>query len=281
MRLGQVRWNGAVTAAIFDLYSARPIPDYTLGDLILRAEKEGESLPALASGLASRQPVSAKPILPLHPKEVWAAGAGYASAAAVRDAALPGGNAFHQQVHNAARPEFVLKGTSRICVGPGQSIGIRPDSTFTTPAPELAVILGAKGHILGYTLANDVTARDLEYENPYYLAQAKSYYASCALGPVMITADEISDPYALEMSMQICRRGEPIFEARVSTSELARKVETLIEYLMRANPVPASSVLLTGSGITVGREGALADGDVVTIRMPQFGELTNTAALLN
>lgn len=281
MKLGQVRWNGAVTAAIFDLYSARPIPDYTLTDLILRAEKEGETLPALASRLASRQPVSAKPLIPLSPKEVWAAGSGYLSAAAQRDAELSGGHDFHQQAHRASRPEFVFKGTGRICVGPGQAIGIRPDSTFTAPAPELAVILGTKGHILGYTLANDVTARDLEYENPYYIAQAKSYSASCALGPVMITSDEIPDPYSLEMSIHICRGSQSIFEARVSTTELARKLESSIEYLLRANPVPAASVLLSGSGIVVAREAALAEGDVVTISAPQIGELTNPAAVLS
>jgi len=281
MRLGQVKWNGAVTAAIFDVCSARPIPDYTLGDLILRAEKEGESLPALASGLASRQPVSAHPLIPLHPREVWAAGATYAAAAAARDAGLSGGNGYHRQTHLALRPEFVFKGTARVCVGPGQSIGIRPDSAFTAPAPELAVVLGAKGRILGYTLANDVTARDLEYENPFYIGQAKSYSASCALGPVMVTADEIPDPHALELSVHIHRRGEQIFEARVSTSGLVRKLETLVDYLMRANPVPPGSVLLTGSGIMVHREAALADGDSVTIRMQQLGELTNTASLLN
>ncbi len=281
MKLGQVKWNGAVTAAIFDLYSARPIPDYTLTDLILRAEKECESLSALASRLASRQPVSAKPLIPLYPKEVWAAGAGYASAAALRDAEVSGGQDFHQKVHRADRPEFVFKGTSRICVGPGQSIGIRPDSTFTAPAPELGVILGAKGRVIGYTLANDVTARDLEYENPYYLAQAKSYSASCALGPVVVTADEIPDPHALEMSMHICRGSQLIFEAHVSTSELVRKLDTLIDYLMRANPVPAASVLLTGSGIVVAREAALVEGDVITIRMPEIGELANPACVLS
>ncbi len=281
MRLGQVKWNGAVTAAIFDVCSARPIPDYTLTDLILRAEKEGEALPHLAAGLASRHPVSAVPLIPLHPKEVWAAGATYASSAIARDAGLAGGNAYHQQSHAAHRPEFVFKGTSRVCVGPGQAIGIRPDSTFTAPAPELAVVLGAKGRIIGYTLANDVTARDLEYENPFYMAQAKSYNASCALGPVMITADEIPDPHALEMSVHIHRGGEQIFQAQASTSDLIRKLENLIEYLMRANPVPAGSVLLTGSGVMVHRDAALADGDSVTIRMHQLGELTNTAALLN
>jgi 2-dehydro-3-deoxy-D-arabinonate dehydratase len=276
-----VKWNGAITAAIFDAFSARPIPDYTLTDLILRAEKEGENLPALAARLATRQPVSAKPLIPLHPKEVWAAGATYAVSAAARDAGLPGGNLFHQQSHRAPRPEFVFKGTSRVCVGPGQSIGIRPDSAFTAPAPELAVVLGAKGRILGYTLANDVTARDLEYENPFYIGQAKSYNASCALGPVMITADEIPDPHALVMSVHIHRYGRQIFEAQSSTSDLMRKLETLIEYLMCANPVPPGSVLLTGSGIMVHRDAALAHGDSVTIRMHQLGELTNTAAVLN
>ena len=281
MRLGQVKWNGAVTAAIFDTCSARPIPDYTLNDLILRAEKEGESLPAVACRLASRQPVSAHPLIPLHPREVWAAGATYAAAAAARDAGLPGGTGYHQQAHHAPRPEFVFKGTSRVCVGPGQSVGIRPDSAYTTPAPELAVILGAKGRIIGYTLANDVTALDLEYENPFYIAQAKSYSASCALGPVMVTADEIPDPHALEMSVHIHRNGEPIFQAQVSTGGLARTLETLIGYLLRANPVPPGSVLLTGSGIMVHREAALAHGDSITIRMQQLGELTNTAAILN
>ena len=279
MRLGQVKWNGAITAAIFDVCSARPIPDYTLGDLILRAEKEGESLPALASGLASRQPVSAIPLIPPHPKEVWAAGSGYASAAVARDAALPGGHAFHQQAHRAPRPEFVLKGTSRVCVGPGQCIGIRPTHVYSSGA-RTGRRTGSEGRILGYTLANDVTARDLEYENPYYIAQAKCYSASCALGPVMVTADEIPDPHALEMSIHICRDGQQIFEARVSTSDLVRTLET-IDYLLRANPVPPGSVLLTGLGIMVHREAAPAPGDSVTIRMPQLGELTNTATVLN
>ncbi|HEV2202672.1 MAG TPA: fumarylacetoacetate hydrolase family protein [Bryobacteraceae bacterium] len=281
MRLGQVKWNGAVTAAIFDVCSARPIPDYTLCDLILRGEKEGESLPALALRLASRQPVSAHPLIPLHPREVWAAGATYAASAAARDAALSGASGYHQQAHRASRPEFVFKGTARVCVGPGQCIGIRPDSDYTAPEPELAAVLGAKGRILGYTLANDVTARDLEYENPFYIAQAKSYSASCALGPVMITADEIPDPHALELSVHIHRNGEQIFAAQVSTSDLVRKLETMIDYLLRANPVPPGSVLLTGSGIMVHRGAALAHGDSVTIRMPQLGELTNTAAVLN
>ena len=130
-------------------------------------------------------------------------------------------------------------------------------------------------------LANDVTAQDLEAENPLYTAQAKTFSGSCALGPYMVTADEIRDPHAIEISCHIERNGQEIFSGQVSTADLVRKFESLIEYLMRANPVPAASLLLTGTGIMVSRSAALAEGDSVTIRGPQLGELTNRAALLN
>src|SRR3954469_15006457 len=105
----------------------------------------------------------------------------------------------HAHVYREARPEIFFKGTSRFCVGPGQRIGIRSDSKFTAPEPELALILGTGGKIIGYTLANDLSAWGLERENPLYLPQSKSYTACCALGPVIVTADEIADPYKLEM----------------------------------------------------------------------------------
>ncbi|MEQ1884225.1 MAG: fumarylacetoacetate hydrolase family protein [Bryobacteraceae bacterium] len=280
MRLGQLKWNGVTTAAIFDHVSARPIPDYTLADLIARAEKEGESLPELANGLASRHPVGARPIIPLYPKEVWAAGSTYQDTAEKRDVALAAGKSFHMNAHKASRPEIVFKGTSRICVGPDQSIGIRPDSAFTAPAAEIALVLGANGHILGYMLANDVTAQDLESENPLYTAQAKTFSGSCALGPYLVTADEINDPHLLEITCQIERGGHEIFRGKASTANLGRKLDSLVEYLMRGNPVPPGSLLLTGTGIMVDRGAALAHGDSVTIQAPQLGELRNTAARL-
>jgi 2-dehydro-3-deoxy-D-arabinonate dehydratase len=126
-------------------------------------------------------------------------------------------------------------------------------------------------------LANDVSAWDIERENPLYLPQSKMYAGACALGPVIVTADELLDPYALQMSCTIERGDQTIFSGEVSTSSLHRKIETLIEYLLRANPVPSGSVLLTGTGIIVTEESALAPGDVVTIRVPEIGELSNTA----
>jgi len=280
MRLGQIRWNQATTAAVFEDEGARPIPGYTLPDLIALSETEREPISAMARDLATSHRERAIPLIPLHPKEVWACGCTYESSAAFRDAEHGTREGFYAHVYREPRPEIFFKGTARICVGPGQPIGLRPDSRFTAPEPELAVVLGSHGSIVGYTLANDVSAWDIERENPLYLPQSKIYEGACALGPVMITADSLPDPYALEMSCTIERGDHVIFSGSVSTRALHRKIETLIEYLLLANPVPAASVLLTGTGIIVTEEAALAPGDVVTIRVPEIGELSNATVTL-
>src|SRR3954468_19933943 len=277
MRLGQIRSNGAIVAAVFEDDGAHQIPAHTLYDLIRRASAESISLGELAHSLASRVADPSPPVLPIHPPEVWACGCTYEMSAAFRDAEHGTREGMYACVYREARPEIFFKGTSRVCVGPGQPIGIRVDSKFTAPEPELALILGSRGRILGYTLANDVSAWDIERENPLYLPQSKVYTACCALGPVIVTPGEVTDPYNLEMTCTITRKGGTRFQGSTSTSRLHRKFETLIEYLLRANPVPAGSVLLTGTGIIVTEEAALQPGDNVTIRVPQIGELSNVA----
>lgn len=277
MRLGQIKWRNSVVAAIFDADHARPIPDHSLYELICRSEHQDVPLAELAHNLAQSLREAAHPIIPLQPREVWACGCTYESSAAFRDAEHGTREGFYAHVYREPRPEIFFKGTARVCVGPGQGIGIRSDSRFTAPEPELAVVLGSKGKVLGYTLANDVSAWDIERENPLYLPQSKMYSCACAIGPVMVTADELSDPYSLKMSCTIVRDGITIFSGETSTSKLNRKIETLIEYLLRANPVPAGSVLLTGTGIIVTEESALAVGDVVSIRVAEIGELSNGA----
>jgi 2-dehydro-3-deoxy-D-arabinonate dehydratase len=280
MQLGQIKWNGATTAAIFNGTAARPIPDYTLLDLIARAEKEGETLPEIAARLATRQAVLAEPLIPLQPREVWGCGCTYETSATFRDAEHGTREGFYAHVYKADRPEIFFKGTARVCVGPGQPIGIRSDSKFTAPEPELALVLGVKGRILGYTVANDVSAWDIERENPLYLPQSKTYSACCALGPVVVTVDEIDDARALEMTCAVIRDGAPIFSGATSISRLGRSFETLVDYLLRSNPVPAGSVVLTGTGIIVKEDAALAAGDVVTIKIPEIGELANPCAMV-
>jgi 2-dehydro-3-deoxy-D-arabinonate dehydratase len=281
MRLGQIRSGNAVTAAIFEGESARPIPSHTMCDLIRRAEAESISLQELAGTLASRLAEPAKPIAPIHPAEVWACGCTYEMSASFRDAEHGTREGMYAYVYREKRPEIFFKGTARVCVGPGQPIGIRVDSKFTAPEPELALLLGSHGKILGYTLANDVSAWDIERENPLYLPQSKVYTACCALGPVIVTPDELTDPYNLDMTCTITRNGAVRFQGSTSTSRLHRKFEVLTEYLLCANHVPSGSVLLTGTGIIVTEDAALAAGDTVSIRVPQIGELTNAAEMVS
>ena len=277
MHIGQIKTGGVVTAAVFEEGLARSIPGHTLIDLIRRAEMEHEPLSKLAAELATRHPEEHRPVLPIHPPEVYGCGCTYETSASFRDAEHGTREGMYAYVYREARPEIFFKGTSRVCVAHGQPIGIRMDSTFTAPEPELAVVLGSGGRGVGYTLANDVSAWDIERENALYLPQSKMYDACCALGPSIVTADSL-DPYALEMTCTITRDGVQTFAESISTSKLHRRIESLIEYLMRSNHVPCGTVVLTGTGIIVTKEAALEPGDVVTIRIPEIGELQNPAA---
>jgi 2-dehydro-3-deoxy-D-arabinonate dehydratase len=278
IHLGQIRTSGAVTAAVFENQLARPVPGHTMLDLIRRAEAEKEPLGKLAASLASRPAEEHAPWIPITPPEVWACGCTYEQSSSFRDAEHGTREGMYAYVYREPRPEIFFKGTARVCVPTGQPIGLRVDSKFTAPEPELALVLGSRGRIAGFTLANDVSAWDIERENALYLPQSKVYDACCALGPVILPAEDVPDPYKLEMTCQIVRDGKEIFSGRVSTSALHRKFETLIEYLTRANQIPAGTVLLTGTGIIVPQECALAPDDIVTIRVAEIGELRNRAA---
>ncbi len=280
MKLTKIKWQGKVTAAVFEEGAVRPIPNYSLMELIRRSEIEKTPLAELARSLAAPHAEELPLILPLQPREVWACGCTYEVSSSFRDSEHGTREGFYAYVYREPRPEIFFKGTDRVCVGPGQPIGIRSDSKFTAPEPELAVVLGSKGAILGYTLANDVSAWDIERENPLYLPQSKVYDACCALGPVIVTADELVDPYDVEITCTITRGDRTTFSGRVSTSKLNRKIETLVEYLLRSNSVPMGSILLTGTGIIVPQEAALQPGDVCTISAPPIGVLSNPAVIV-
>jgi 2-dehydro-3-deoxy-D-arabinonate dehydratase len=214
--------------------------------------------------------------VPLTPPEVWGAGVTYRRSADFREE----GSGIYDRVYADPRPELFFKATASRCVGPGEPIGRRRDSAFTASEPELAVVIGSSGEILGYSLANDVSAWDIERENPLYLPQSKVYRGCFALGPVIVTPDEIADPHALELRCRITRGGREVFAGSASTSQLKRRLPELIDWLLRSNVVPAGTVLSTGTGIIQPMEIGLEEGDVVTIDCPQIGELTNPVALV-
>ncbi len=281
MKLGQIDWEGRLTAAVFDEGFARPIPGYTVRELIEEIERRHLTLLDFLKAHASKGHVEAEPGIPIAPREVWACGCTYEMSATFRDGEHGTREGFYYHAHTAPRPEIFFKGTQRVCVGPEGKIGLRGDSTFMAPEPELAVLLGSKGRILGYTLANDVSAWDIERENPLYLPQSKVFTGCCAIGPWFVTTDEITDPYSIGMGCTIQRGETLLFKGASSTAKLGRKLEVLIEYLLRANPVPAGSVLLTGTGIIVTQEAALQPGDIVTITGEGLGTLSNEATLVS
>ncbi|HUG52358.1 MAG TPA: fumarylacetoacetate hydrolase family protein [Vicinamibacteria bacterium] len=214
--------------------------------------------------------------LPLTPPEVWGAGVTYKRSADFREE----GSGIYDAVYHADRPELFFKATAARCAAPGQPIGRRRDSRFTATEPELAVVVGARGSILGFTLANDVSAWDIERENPLYLPQSKVYDGCFAFGPVIVTPDEVEDPLSLELQCRVERGGREVFAGRANTRQLKRSLPELVEWLRRCNGVPAGTLLSTGTGIIQPLDAGLEEGDVVTISCPEIGLLRNPVALV-
>jgi 2-dehydro-3-deoxy-D-arabinonate dehydratase len=213
---------------------------------------------------------------PVTAPEVWGAGVTYRRSADFREE----GSGIYDKVYVAERPELFFKATASRCAGPGQPIGRRRDSSFTATEPELAVVVGRRGTILGFTLANDVSAWDIERENPLYLPQSKVYQGCFAFGPVIVTPDEVKDPYALELTCRVERDGREVFAGSASTAQLKRRFPEIVSWLLRSNEVPTGTVLSTGTGIIQPMEVGLEEGDVVIITCPEIGELRNPVALV-
>jgi len=220
--------------------------------------------------------LAAKLTVPLTPPEVWGAGVTYRRSADFREE----GSGYYDSVYDAERPELFFKASAARCAGPGEPIGRRHDSSFTASEPEVAVVVGGGGAILGFTLANDVSAWDIERENPLYLPQSKIYRGCFSFGPVVVTPDELGDPYALEVHCRVERGRREVFAGSASTSQLKRRFPELVEWLFRSNHVPAGTVLSTGTGIIQPLGSGLEEGDVVTISCPQIGELRNPVAIV-
>lgn len=213
---------------------------------------------------------------PVTPPEVWGCGVTYRRSADFREE----GSGIYDRVYVAARPELFFKATASRCVGHGEPIGKRSDSQFTAAEPEVAIAIGASGRILGYTVCNDVSAWDIERDNPLYLPQSKVYLGCFAFGPFLVTPDEVPDPTALMLTCRVTRHGQETFSGSASTSSMKRPFAELIACLRHSNPVPTGTVLATGTGIIQPMTAGLEAGDVVSIACPELGELRNPVAIV-
>ena len=211
---------------------------------------------------------------PLDEQEVWAAGVTYLDSRRARQEESADGGDVYARVYTAARPEIFFKAAAKNTVGHLDGAGFRADSSWNVPEPELALVVNPALEMLGFTIGNDMSSRDIEGANPLYLPQAKVYTASCAIGPGILLApsDEWLDT---TIGLVISRDGEDVFSGEVSTDQIKRTIPELIDYLGRSNTYPNGVMLLTGAGIVPPAEFTLAVDDVVEITIDGIGTLRN------
>jgi 2-dehydro-3-deoxy-D-arabinonate dehydratase len=222
---------------------------------------------------------SAAILPPIGSQEVWAAGVTYyrsrdARMAESKDA---GGGDFYDRVYSAERPELFFKSAANRVVGHSAPVRIRSDAKWSVPEPELTLLMNHRGQIIGYTIGNDMSSRDIEGENPLYLPQAKVYNGSCALGPcVLISPDPL--PSTTPIRIEIVRGGKSEFSGATTLAELKRNPATLASYLYRELSFPSGAYLMTGTGVVPPDSFTLASGDRIQITIDPIGTLENEVA---
>jgi 2-dehydro-3-deoxy-D-arabinonate dehydratase len=254
------------------------------------AEAEVEELLAeesparsLARRLASLRPAAEEAggraegvLAPIVRQEVWAAGVTYfrSRTARMEESKVAGGGSFYDRVYEAERPELFFKSAAWRVVGPGGMVRIRADSGWNVPEPELALVVSPAGRVVGYTIGNDMSSRDIEGENPLYLPQAKVYDGSCALGPALLLTDDPLPPDTA-ISLEIRRAGEAVFQGATTIAQMKRSPAELVEYLYRETSFPDGCILLTGTGVVPPDSFTLKGGDEVRIAIEPIGVLVN------
>ena len=212
---------------------------------------------------------------PLDHQEVWGAGVTYERSKVARQEESEGAASFYDLVYTASRPELFFKATPGRVVGPGEAIRVRADSRWSVPEPELAMVLNPALKLVGFTVGNDVSARDIEGENPLYLPQAKVYRASCAIGPCITLAAAMPPRASIGIRLEIERGGTAIFRGETSVARMARRLEDLVDWLGREDRFPEGVILLTGTGIVPPDDFTLEPGDRVSIDIDGIGTLIN------
>ncbi len=246
-------------------------------ELICDPGLQGRAQAAIRTGTPT--PFDPASILaPIGTQEVWAAGVTYyrSRTARMEESKDAGGGSFYDRVYAAERPELFFKAMGRRVVGPGTAVRIRSDAKWSVPEPEVTLVINSAGTIVGCTVGNDMSSRDIEGENPLYLPQAKVYDGSCALGPCVLLTSKPSRGMAIRL--EILRAGKAVFSGNTTFAELKRQPEELVKFLYRDHSFPQGAFLMTGTGIIPADDFTLLHGDVVRIAIDGIGVLENPVA---
>jgi 2-dehydro-3-deoxy-D-arabinonate dehydratase len=243
---------------------------------ILEAENPAATAVALVDSSMAPVPVASATLLaPIDRQEVWAAGVTYKRSRTARMEESQGAASFYDKVYVADRPELFFKANPHRVVGQGQGVRIRRDARWNVPEPELTLVFSSRMRLVGFTIGNDMSSRDIEGENPLYLPQAKVYDACCALGPCITLVDGSPIGPATGIRLRIGRDGGTAFEGRTDVGQLNRTFDDLAGWLARDNSFPHGVLLLTGTGIVPGDDFTLQPGDTVEITIDGIGTLSN------
>jgi 2-dehydro-3-deoxy-D-arabinonate dehydratase len=214
-------------------------------------------------------------LAPIDQQEVWAAGVTYKRSQVARMEESKAGASHYDKVYTAPRPEIFFKATPNRVSGPDEPLRVRADSQWSVPEPELALVVSPEGKLVGFTVGNDMSARDIEGENPLYLPQAKLYNQCCGLGPCILLPEQPLDRPNTKIKLVISRGNQTAFSGETDLGQMKREFEELIEWLVRENELQTGAFLLTGTGIVPPDEFTLKNGDVVSITIDGIGTLTN------
>jgi 2-dehydro-3-deoxy-D-arabinonate dehydratase len=281
---GEARVGLLVEGAVYDISHSVPSVSSWLrqsAGRVANAIADLERLPEQAKGRFSIAEFGSAPLpdqphllAPMDGQEIWAAGVTYERSREARQEEAQDGGDVYARVYVAERPEIFFKAQGWRVIGPGGEVGIRSDATWSIPEPELCVVFNPNLEVVGFTVGNDMSSRDIEGANPLYLPQAKVYTASCALGPGIVLNPTTAWPQAM-ISLKIERGGSVVVDGEIHTSRIKRSISELAQYLGHSNTFPDGVALLTGTGIVPPSEFTLAAGDVITIGIEGIGELKN------
>jgi 2-dehydro-3-deoxy-D-arabinonate dehydratase len=255
---------------------ARPDRDFTLDGLFREGDPVAAAHAAFAGGSPAKQPELASLRAPVQSQEVWGAGVTYERSRVARmsESRDAGGGDFYDRVYDAERPELFFKSSAHRAAAPGAPLRVRRDSRWTVPEPELTLAVDSRGRIFGYTIGNDMSARDIEGENPLYLPQAKVYRRNVSIGPCVAVSGRPPET-ATAIRMEVLREGARLFSGESTLGRMRRPLDALVAWLFREDSFPFGCYLMTGTGIVPPDTLALRSGDEVRITVEAIGTLVN------